>query len=58
MRKCTQNDVKFGFGKTKIKTYFAIFSNACSILEIMLGNLNFKSQYIQICKVWIAEPEL
>jgi hypothetical protein len=31
---------KVGIGKIKIKTYFVVFSKACSILELMLCNRN------------------
>ena len=39
-RNCTKNDVKDGVGKRKTKTYFVVFSNAFSILELMLCNTN------------------
>ena len=38
--KVWKNDVKVGVGKMKIKTYFVLFSNACSILELILCNPN------------------
>ena len=36
--KVRKNDVKVGAGKMKIKTYFVLFLNARSILELMLCN--------------------
>ena len=38
--KCGKNDVIVGVGKMKIKTYFVLFSNARSILKLMLCNRN------------------
>ena len=38
--KSAENDVKVGVGKIKIKTWFVHFSNARSILELMLCNQN------------------
>ena len=38
--KVQQNDVKVRIGKMKTKTFFVLFSNARSILELMLCNRN------------------
>ena len=35
-----KNDVKVEVGKMKLKIYFVLYSNACSILELMLCNRN------------------
>ena len=40
MRKCGKNYVNVGVSKMKTKTYFVIFSNACSIFELMFCNQN------------------
>ena len=40
MGKAERNDVKVGFGKMKTWNV-CFFSNACSILELMLCNWNF-----------------
>ena len=40
LKKCRKNNVKVGVGKRKTKTYFVLFSNARSILELMLCNRN------------------
>ena len=40
MEETEKNDVKVGVGKMKTKTYFVVFSNAHSILELMLCNRN------------------
>ena len=40
MGKCGKNYVQVGVGKMKTKTNFVIFSNACSVLEIMFCNRN------------------
>ena len=39
-RKCKQNYGKEKVGKMKKKIYFVVFSNACSIFELMLFNRN------------------
>ena len=57
MRKCGKNDVKVGVGKMKTKTYFVIFSNVCSILELMFCNQNLTKLVYQTllssdCGVW------
>ena len=38
--KTEKNDVKFGVGKMKIKTYVVVFSNPRSTLELMICNQN------------------
>ena len=40
LKKCGKNYVKGGVGKMKIKTWFVCFSNARSILELMVCNQN------------------
>ena len=40
LKKCKKNDAKVELGKMKIKTYFVLFSNARSILELMFCNRN------------------
>ena len=46
-RKCKKNDAKVGIGKMKTKTCFCHFSNACSILELMLFNRNLPKKVYQ-----------
>ena len=38
--KVQKNDVKVGIGQMKTKTFFVLFSNAHSILELLFCNLN------------------
>ena len=52
MGKCGKNDVKVGVCKMKTKTYFVIFSDACSILELMFCRLHYttlSAAFIQLC---------
>ena len=55
--KCKTNLGKDGVGKMKTKTYFVVFSNACSILELMLCNRNLTKLVYQTllssdCRAW------
>ena len=55
--KVQKNYVKVGVGKMKTKTFFVVFSNARSILELMLCNQNLtKLVYPTLlssdCKAW------
>ena len=43
-----KNNVKVGIGKMKTKTFFVLFSNARSILELMLCNRNLTKLVYQI----------
>ena len=57
MRTRRQNSVKFGVGRMKVKAYFVIFSNDCSILELMLWNPNlpklvYRTLLGSDCKAW------
>ena len=38
---------KVGIGKMKTKQLFVLFSNACSILELLLCNRNLTKLYIK-----------
>ena len=49
--------VKVGVCKMKTKTYFVVFSKACSILELMLCNQNLTKLVYQTllssdCRAW------